>query len=56
MEHPDVALKVLQVVGTRLRHLVGIIEELSFTTIRQRLDFDIAQTRPKAKAGRQPVH
>jgi CRP/FNR family transcriptional regulator len=37
MEHPDVALKVLQVVGTRLRHLVGIIEELSFTTIRQRL-------------------
>jgi CRP/FNR family transcriptional regulator len=37
MEHPEVALKVLVVVGTRLRHLVGIIEELSFTTIRQRL-------------------
>ena len=37
MEHPEVALKVLQVVGTRLRLLVGIIEELSFTTIRQRL-------------------
>ena len=37
MEHPEVALKVLQVVGTRLRRLVGIIEELSFTTIRQRL-------------------
>jgi CRP-like cAMP-binding protein len=30
-------LKVLQVVGGRLRRLVGIIEELSFTTIRQRL-------------------
>jgi CRP-like cAMP-binding protein len=37
MEHPEVALKMLQVVGGRLRRLVGIIEELSFTTIRQRL-------------------
>lgn len=37
MEHPEVALKVLSVVGARLRRLVGIIEELSFTTIRQRL-------------------
>ncbi len=37
LEHPEVALKVLSVVGARLRHLVGIIEELSFTTIRQRL-------------------
>jgi CRP/FNR family transcriptional regulator len=36
-EHPEVALKVLEVVGARLRRLVGIIEELSFTTIRQRL-------------------
>jgi CRP-like cAMP-binding protein len=37
MDHPEVALKVLQVVGARLRGLVGIIEELSFTTIRHRL-------------------
>lgn len=37
MEHPEVALKVLATVGARLRRLVGIIEELSFTTIRQRL-------------------
>ena len=37
IEHPQVALKVLTVVGSRLRRLVGIIEELSFTTIRQRL-------------------
>lgn len=36
-EHPEVALKVLSVVGARLRRLVGLIEELSFTTIRQRL-------------------
>ena len=37
LEHTAVALKVLSVVGGRLRRLVGIIEELSFTTIRQRL-------------------
>ncbi|HEV2487609.1 MAG TPA: Crp/Fnr family transcriptional regulator [Terracidiphilus sp.] len=37
MEHPEVSLKVLAVVGARLRRLVGIIEELSFTTIRHRL-------------------
>ncbi len=35
--HPEVALKVLRVVGMRLRRLVGIIEELSFTTVRRRL-------------------
>ena len=37
VEHPEVALKVLKVVGSRLRRLVGIIEELSFTTVRHRL-------------------
>ena len=37
MEHPEVALKLLVVAGARLRSLVGIIEELSFTTVRQRL-------------------
>jgi CRP-like cAMP-binding protein len=36
-QHPQVALKVLRVVGGRLRRLVGIIEELSFTTVRHRL-------------------
>ena len=35
--HPQVALKVLRVIGGRLRRLVGIIEELSFTTVRHRL-------------------
>jgi CRP/FNR family cyclic AMP-dependent transcriptional regulator len=37
LEHPEVSLKLLAVAGGRLRRLVGIIEELSFTTIRQRL-------------------
>jgi CRP/FNR family cyclic AMP-dependent transcriptional regulator len=35
--HPQVPLKVLKIVGGRLRKLVAIIEELSFTTVRSRL-------------------
>jgi CRP/FNR family transcriptional regulator len=37
LAHPQVSLKVLKVVGGRLRRLVGIIEELSFTTVHHRL-------------------
>jgi CRP/FNR family transcriptional regulator, cyclic AMP receptor protein len=37
MEHPEAALKVLKVVGSRLRLLVEIIENLSFSTVRHRL-------------------
>jgi CRP/FNR family transcriptional regulator len=37
LQYPEVALKVLRVVSGRLRRLVGIIEELSFTTVRHRL-------------------
>jgi len=51
-EHPEVALKVIAVVGSRLRRLVGIIEELSFTTVRQRL---IALIVRLAQAGGKPA-
>ncbi len=37
LDHPEVALKLLRVVGARLRRLVAMVEELSFTTVRQRL-------------------
>jgi CRP/FNR family transcriptional regulator len=37
LTHPQVALKVLRRVGARLRRLVGIVEDLCFTTVRQRL-------------------
>src|SRR5262245_7862010 len=47
--HPQVPLKVLRVVGGRLRRLVGIIEELSFTTVRSRL---ISVLVLRGKAGR----
>jgi len=36
-EHPEVMFKVIAEVGSRLRRLVGIIQDLSFTTVRQRL-------------------
>ncbi len=35
--HPDVPLKVLAVVGQRLRHLVRIVESVTFGSVRQRL-------------------
>jgi CRP-like cAMP-binding protein len=53
LAHPEVALKVLRVVGARLRRLVGIIEELSFTTVRRRLAaflFRLAQREGKPTA------
>ncbi len=37
LAHPAVSLKVLKVVGRRLRRLVMLVEELSFTTVRHRL-------------------
>jgi CRP/FNR family transcriptional regulator len=37
LEHPNITLKVLKATGKRLRRLVALIEELSFTTVRQRL-------------------
>jgi len=37
LEHPEIALKMLRSMGRRLRGLVSIIEELSFTTVRHRL-------------------
>jgi CRP/FNR family transcriptional regulator len=49
LTHTEVPLKVLKVVGGRLRKLVGIIEELSFTTVRGRL---ISVLLRLAKAGK----
>ncbi|MBI3895094.1 MAG: Crp/Fnr family transcriptional regulator [Acidobacteria bacterium] len=58
-QDPELALKVLASVGKRLRHLVGIIEELSFLTVRTRLAallLQIAQeeTRQKTKSPSSP--
>ena len=37
LERPEMSLKVLKVVSSRLRQLVDMIERLSFTTVRNRL-------------------
>ena len=36
-QFPDVALKLLAVVGRRLRHLVGVVESITFGSVTQRL-------------------
>jgi len=36
-QFPDVALKILAVVGRRLRHLVGIVESMTFGSVTERL-------------------
>jgi len=35
--HPEVGLKVIKVLAHRMRHLDGLVEELSFSTVRDRL-------------------
>jgi len=37
LEHPQVSLEILRFVGKRLRHLVSLIHEITFGTVRQRL-------------------
>ena len=36
-QYPEVALKVLAVVGRRLRHLIGVVESITFGSVTQRL-------------------
>lgn len=53
-EHPEVPLKVLQVVASHLRRVIGVVEELSFTTVRHRLAvllLQLAKRRGKRAAG-----
>ena len=37
VNNPELALKVFKVLASRLRHLVRLVEELSFSTVRARL-------------------
>ena len=37
LQNPEMAQKVFKVLGHRLRHLVGLVEQLSFSTVRSRL-------------------
>lgn len=37
LDHPAVAMKVIKVLGHRLRHMGRLVEDLSFSTVRDRL-------------------
>ena len=50
IQHPAVAMKVIKALGHRLRHLDGLVEELSFSRVRGRL---IAHLLRLAKEGEQ---
>ncbi len=53
--HPEVALKILRVMGSRLRRLVNLIEELSFTTVRQRLAALLARMAEQGQSGTEGI-
>ena len=43
LRHPEMALKVIKVLGQRLRRMSSLIEDLSFSTVRGRLVAHLAQ-------------
>jgi CRP/FNR family transcriptional regulator len=47
-QYPEVALKALAVVGGRLRHLVGVLEEITFGSVTQRLARTLLETAEQA--------
>jgi CRP-like cAMP-binding protein len=49
-QYPDVALKVLAVVGRRLRQLVGVVEAMTFGSVTQRLARLLVDTAKQAGA------
>ncbi|HBY60713.1 MAG TPA: Crp/Fnr family transcriptional regulator [Solibacterales bacterium] len=51
-EHPQVPMKVLAVVGKRLRQLVGLIESVTFGSVRQRVARTLLEFSASAGADR----
>jgi CRP/FNR family transcriptional regulator len=54
-QYPDVALKVLAVVGRRLRHLVMIVESVTFGSVTTRLARLLLQMKEQAGAAEFPM-
>jgi CRP-like cAMP-binding protein len=50
-QHPDVPMKVLAVVGRRLRQLVSLIEAVTFGSVRQRLARTLLQAAAESGPG-----
>jgi CRP/FNR family transcriptional regulator len=49
-QYPEIALKVLAVVGKRLRHLVGVLQAMTFGSVTQRLARLLLDTAAEARA------
>lgn len=54
-QHPELALKMLAVVGRRLRQLVGVIELVTFGSVRQRLAGLLIECGEQAGTNRFPL-
>jgi CRP/FNR family transcriptional regulator len=50
-EHPEVPIKVLAVVGRRLRHLVSLVETVTFGSVRQRLARTLLEAAAESGSG-----
>jgi CRP-like cAMP-binding protein len=55
LQRPEVALKVLAVVGGRLRQLVGLVEAVTFGSVRQRLARALLEFSQQAGGGSFPL-
>jgi CRP/FNR family transcriptional regulator len=42
-QHPSISLKIIKVLGHKLRHLSSLVEQLSFSTVRGRLAAHLAE-------------
>ena len=51
-QYPEIALKVLAVVGQRLRHLVGVVQAMTFGSVTQRLAKLLLDTAAQAGSDR----
>jgi len=49
-QYPEIALKVLAVVGKRLRHLIGVVHAMTFGSVTQRLARLLLETSAQAGA------
>jgi CRP-like cAMP-binding protein len=50
-QHPEVPIKVLAVVGRRLRTLVGLVETVTFGSVRQRLARTLLEAAAESRPG-----
>jgi CRP/FNR family transcriptional regulator len=55
LQHPEVALRVFAILGRRLRQLVGLIEAITFGSVRQRLARLLLEAYQRGEMERAPL-